>query len=94
MYYRLGPDKPGGPPTQGLTGVRGPPTLTQSPIPARLGSPFVDQRLLGELLVFLLPVLVIFLQAFISLQTLTFLLDLSEPCMLRDIGGVVANNYE
>lgn len=44
---KLGPDKPGGPPTQSLTGVRGPPTITQSPIPARLGSPFVDQRLLG-----------------------------------------------
>lgn len=44
---KLGPDKPGGPPIQGLTGVRGPPALTQSPIPTRLGSPFVDQRLLG-----------------------------------------------
>lgn len=56
MYFRLGPDKPGGPPTQSLTGVRGPPALTQSPIPSRLGSPFVDQRLLGELLVLLLLV--------------------------------------
>ncbi|XP_050729747.1 nucleoporin NUP35-like isoform X2 [Eriocheir sinensis] len=44
---KLGPDKPGGPPTQGLTGVRGPPTLPQSPIPSRLGSPYVDQRLLS-----------------------------------------------
>lgn len=44
---RLGPDKPGGPPTQGLIGVRGPSSLPQSPISARLGSPYVDQRILG-----------------------------------------------
>ncbi|XP_042227019.1 nucleoporin NUP35-like isoform X2 [Homarus americanus] len=36
---RLGPDKPGGPPTQSLMGVRGPPSLPQSPVPARLGTP-------------------------------------------------------
>lgn len=44
---RLGPDKPGGPPTQSLMGMRGPPSLPQSPIPTRLGSPYVDQRILG-----------------------------------------------
>ncbi|KAK3879882.1 hypothetical protein Pcinc_015586 [Petrolisthes cinctipes] len=46
---RLGPDKPGGgPPIQGLIGVRGPSTLPQSPIlSARLGSPYIDQRVLG-----------------------------------------------
>ncbi|XP_071548599.1 nucleoporin NUP35-like isoform X2 [Panulirus ornatus] len=45
---RLGPDKPGGPPTQSLMGIRGPPAVPQSPIPpARLGSPYVDHRILG-----------------------------------------------
>lgn len=39
---RLGQDKPGGPPTQGLIGFRGPPTLPQSPIPSHLGSPYID----------------------------------------------------
>ncbi|XP_047472078.1 cuticle collagen 13-like [Penaeus chinensis] len=46
---RLGPDKPGGPPTQSLMGMRGPPSLPQSPIPTRLGSPYVDQRILGRI---------------------------------------------
>lgn len=44
---RLGPDKPGGPPTQSLMGVRGPSSLPQSPVPARFNSPCVDQRILG-----------------------------------------------
>ncbi|XP_068210012.1 nucleoporin NUP35 isoform X2 [Palaemon carinicauda] len=44
---RLGQDKPGGPPTQSLMGIRAPPALPQSPIPSHIGSPFIDNTTQG-----------------------------------------------
>ena len=48
-FPRLGQDKPGGPPTQSLMGIRAPPALPQSPIPSHIGSPFLDHPQ-GELI--------------------------------------------